>query len=248
MRVRSWLPINLWVVLLLLFGGIGHALSQEPSPGESSDDFVTPAVTPTKDRLAAPPTVASPTQADVGAQLFWLWCQPCHGDQGQGLTDEWRAQYPEDHQNCWASGCHGNIPYEDGFTLPRHVPAVIGDQSLQRFQTMGELYEYVHLKMPYEFPGALSSEEALAVTAYLARAHGKWEDVQLTEENVQQKSWRPLPTATPQAVGSASERPANRDSAPSMPLYSWANAVPLLGAFFLGVAVLGGIWIWRRGD
>jgi len=45
--------------------------------------------TPTPDRLAPPPTVASPAQADVGAQVYWLNCQPCHGDRGQGLTDEW---------------------------------------------------------------------------------------------------------------------------------------------------------------
>ncbi|MGH2538884.1 MAG: hypothetical protein ACRDHL_15955, partial [Candidatus Promineifilaceae bacterium] len=69
------------------------------------------------DRLASP-TPAGHAQSDSGAQLYWLHCQPCHGDQGQGLTDEWRAQYPPEEQNCWQSGCHGPRPYEEGFSLP----------------------------------------------------------------------------------------------------------------------------------
>ncbi len=81
--------------------------------------------TPTPDRLAAPPTVASPNQADDGAQLYWQHCQPCHGDRGQGLTDEWRAQYPPEDQNCWKSRCHGQSPYEHGFILPTQVPALV---------------------------------------------------------------------------------------------------------------------------
>ena len=53
-------------------------------------------VTPTFDsnRLAQPSTVVPPVQADNGAQVYWGMCAACHGDKGQGLTDEWRNSYP----------------------------------------------------------------------------------------------------------------------------------------------------------
>ena len=143
-------------------------------------------LTPTIDRLAAPPTVFPATQADDGAQLFWLYCQPCHGDQGQGLTDEWRAQYPEEHQNCWGRGCHAESPYPEGFTLPTSVPAVIGEESLSRFASVGQLYHYIRLEMPFEYPGSLTEEEYLAITAFLARAHLAGDGQVLTIDNVAQ--------------------------------------------------------------
>lgn len=144
----------------------------------------TPQPTPTIDRLAAPPTVENPTQADEGAQLFWLHCQPCHGDQGQGLTEEWRAQYPPEDQNCWESGCHGRRPYENGFTLPTSVPAVTGEDSLERFETMEQVYSFIVAAMPYQNPGHLSEEEYLAITAFLARAHDLWDGTSLNIDNI----------------------------------------------------------------
>lgn len=143
----------------------------EPHVGDKSGP------TPTIDRLSAPPTVFPPTQADDGAQVFWLNCQPCHGDQGQGLTDEWRSQYPPEHQDCWTSGCHGKRPYEEGFTLPDSVPPVIDYDSLTRFDSLGQLYDFMRASMPMQARGVLSDEEYLSITAFLGRAHGAWEGV-----------------------------------------------------------------------
>ena len=193
---------------------------------------------PTADRLAPPPTVPAPTQADDGAQLYWLHCQPCHGDVGQGLTDEWRAEYPEDHQNCWKSGCHGDKPYEDGFTLPDTVPAIIGDGTLHRFQTLGDLYEYTRVRMPFEYPGVLSNEEYLAVTAFMAQKNDLWDGVPLTEANVVQVRLQPeenIPEAT--AVPEASFT--------IVPLFS-AWPLLLLGSGLALVFLVGVVWIWYR--
>lgn len=136
----------------------------------------TPVPNATRDRLAAPPTVPSPTQADEGAQLYWLHCQPCHGDVGQGLSDapddDWRAQYPPDHQYCWNSGCHGERPYEEGFTLPRQVPPVIGEGSLNRFGTLAEMHQFMSAAMPFQVPGDLTEGEYLQITAFLAQENG----------------------------------------------------------------------------
>jgi hypothetical protein len=89
-------------------------------------------ITPTPDRLARPTLPAEPSQADKGAQVYWLTCLPCHGDRGQGLTAEFMETYPVEDRNCWESGCHGKRPYENGFTLPTTVPALIGEGTLRR--------------------------------------------------------------------------------------------------------------------
>ena len=183
--------LSLWLgaMLFLMYSFSGLAAIQAaPVPA-----------TPTIDRLAPPPTVPVPNQADEGAQLFWLHCQPCHGDRGQGLTDEWRAQYPPEDRNCWESGCHGPRPYENGFVLPESVPALIGPNTLSRFPTAASLYGYTRVAMPYEFPGTLSDAEYLAITAFLARAHDAWDGSPLTDDNVMQFTLHPSenPATTP---------------------------------------------------
>ncbi|MCA9988769.1 MAG: c-type cytochrome [Anaerolineales bacterium] len=194
-----------------------------------------PSPSPTIDRLAAPPTVAAPTQADDGAQLYWLWCQPCHGDQGQGLTDEWRAQYPQEERNCWASGCHGAQPYEDGFTLPRAVPAIVGTDSLLRFATVGDLYEYIRVTMPYEYPAVLSDEEYLAVAAFLAQAHEVWDGVPLDGLRAHELPLRQAePAVTPPPAEMAPAIPAN------------GRSTILAGSVITMFLILGGVALWRQ--
>ncbi len=121
-------------------------------------------------RLARPILTSpkNPTQLDRGALLYWGVCMACHGDRGQGLTDEWRAVFGED-QNCWASKCHaGNHP-PDGFLIPRNlpIPAVIGPGTLAQFTTAQDLYEYIYASMPWWNPGSLSTDQAWSVTANL---------------------------------------------------------------------------------
>jgi mono/diheme cytochrome c family protein len=102
-----------------------------------------------------------------GHDLYQFWCSTCHGDRGQGLTDEWRAIWPEDKQNCWQSKCHASNYPPDGFTFPKFVPAVIGESALERYATSLELYTYIQAAMPYWAPGSLSEEEYWAITAFL---------------------------------------------------------------------------------
>lgn len=176
--------------------------------------------TPTPDRLAPPPTVTSPTQADEGAYLYWLNCQPCHGDRGQGLTDEWRMEYPEEDRNCWNAGCHGERPYENGFKLPEKVPALIGEDSLAAYETFGQVHAFMRAAMPFQAPGSLKEEEYLAITAFLAREHGVWNAAQPLDE----ARLRNVPV-----------RPAPDD---------WTAVVA--GAAGLLAAGVVGAWLWRR--
>lgn len=129
-------------------------------------------IMPTPNRLAEPTLPPSPSQADYGAQVYWLSCLPCHGDRGQGLTDEFRETYPPDDRNCWESGCHGERPYENGFQLPPKVPALIGNGTLRRFTTAVTLQSYILAAMPYWKPGSLTEEQAWQVTAFLLRENG----------------------------------------------------------------------------
>ncbi len=124
--------------------------------------------TPTPDRLAEPIMPASPTQIDDGHYLYYYHCMTCHGDRGQGLTDEWREVWVDDHQNCWAHGCHTGRE-QAGFFIPRHVPPVSG---LGRFQSTEALAAYLHQEHPPQNPGILSEDESWALTAYLLHQSG----------------------------------------------------------------------------
>ena len=130
--------------------------------------------TPTMDRLAQPTLPADPTQANQGSQVYWLSCLPCHGDRGQGLTDEFRQTYPVEDQNCWISGCHGKRPYDNGFTLPTAIPAIVGPNTLQKFETAASLRSYIFAAMPYWKPGSLTEEQTLQITAFLLRQNNLW--------------------------------------------------------------------------
>jgi cytochrome c len=128
---------------------------------------VTPAAT--QDRLAEPTLPAVPLQADYGAQVYWLNCSPCHGDRAQGLTDEFREQYPEEDRNCWNSHCHGDVTYENGFTIPKVVPALVGSGSLAKFPTAANLYGYIHATMPFQKPNSLTDQEYYQIVSFLLR-------------------------------------------------------------------------------
>lgn len=158
--------------------------------------------TPTPDRLAEPTLPASPSQADAGAQVYWLSCMPCHGDRGQGLTDEFRNAYPPEDRNCWESGCHGKRPYQNGFTLPMTIPAVIGPGTISNFSDAAQLQAFIHAAMPFWKPGSLTDEDSWRVTAFILRQNGLWNDtVELDASNatsVKIPGGTPNPVVTPQ--------------------------------------------------
>jgi cytochrome c len=156
---------------------------------------------PTPDRLAEPTLPPSPSQADYGAQVYWLSCMPCHGDRGQGLTDEFRETYPPEEQYCWERGCHGANPYESGFSLPMFIPGMIGPDAIGKFADAAQLNSYIRAAMPFWDPGSLTEEEAWRVTAFILRENGLWNAVgELNASNagevrIPRGTPTPLPTA-----------------------------------------------------
>lgn len=174
--------------LLFFDGGAGSIFAQS--------------LTPTPDRLAEPTIPASPSQADLGAQVYWLSCLPCHGDRGQGLTDEFRAIYPPEEQYCWERGCHGDIPYEGGFKLPKTIPLVVGEQALAKFTDAAQLQAYIRAAMPFWKPGSLTDEDSWKVTAFVLRSNGLWNGAEelgpqnASQVKIQRGAVTPTPVAT----------------------------------------------------
>jgi hypothetical protein len=126
----------------------------------------------TPDRLAPPPTVFPPGQADLGAQVYYQVCMVCHGDRGQGLTDEWRNVLPPPDNNCWQSRCHAANHPVGGFVFPHQVPAVTGAGFLASFKNAAALHDFIQSKMPWQAPGSLKPDEYWDLTAFLMRLNG----------------------------------------------------------------------------
>ncbi len=161
------------VVLFLVPWMGGHVLKAQGDDTSEIAAAPTPQM-PMEDRLAEPVLPESPTQVDIGRNLYYFHCMPCHGDRGQGLTDEWREVWVEDHQNCWARGCHSGRSELAAFYIPRTIPAVIGSpQALGIFGTPEDLFAYLRATQPPQRPGALADEEYWALTSFLLHENGR---------------------------------------------------------------------------
>jgi mono/diheme cytochrome c family protein len=158
---------KLWVELvvtgLLVLTAVIVLFTRNAAPAEP----LFPATLKTADRLAEPPLPENPTQFERGRYLYWLNCMPCHGDRGQGLTAEFRSLYVED-QNCWARGCHAGRMEDQGFPLPRTIPAIISaNRKLPPFATPDKLFEFLRTTHPPQHPGILTDNQYWAISNYL---------------------------------------------------------------------------------
>lgn len=227
-RPRFGLSLGLLLIpgLFLGLGRMLFVLPAEASPVSQAD--ATPQATPTFDprRLEPPPIENPPSQADIGALYYWGVCMSCHGDRGQGLTDEWLASFPPQERNCWQSGCHGGDYPENSFEipLPSGIPAIGGPGSLARFDNALELQRYILEAMPWGNPGSMEAENAWAVTAYILKLNGSQpQGITLKETN-------------------AAAIPVNRSVA--VPPPAWPGGLVLVA--LLGLAAAGLAWQSRR--
>ena len=205
--------------------GLGPVVS--PVPGETADPVGTPTplISP---RLDKPVIPTNPTGADLGSLKWWSVCLACHGDKGQGLTDEWRQVAFGEDMNCWASKCHGARHPPEGFLLPRQVPPAIGPGTLRRFVTVADLQRYLKAKMPWWNPGSLGEDEAWQLTAFILRSDGR------------------LPAGTELNISQASLLPAHLPVRPIQDELNWQMV--LLGALGLAAVGLIGLRAWKRPD
>jgi len=138
-----------------------------PVPGKAAS--VSP--TPEPDPLAIPIVPENPGAIDLGRITYYYHCMPCHGDKGQGLTDEWREVWEEDHQNCWSRGCHGGKAGDLAFAIPRYVPPVMPPfSSLARFGSLDDLADFLQASHPPQNPGVLDETDCQTLAAYLTHS------------------------------------------------------------------------------
>lgn len=114
---------------------------------------------------------ASATQLQYGAEVYRLVCSACHGNQGQGLTDAWRATWAPSDQNCWQSKCHGPSHPPDGFQLPI-APAIAGSGTLSGFRSALDLHALIQYEMPWQNPNSLTEKDTWSVTAFVLEMNG----------------------------------------------------------------------------
>ncbi|MGE5464168.1 MAG: cytochrome b N-terminal domain-containing protein [Syntrophothermus sp.] len=162
------------ILLVLAVGSLNIPTAQASSRLQAT---ATPPVqpTPTFDlkRLDKPVVIGDRSeQLKKGSIIYWGVCLTCHGDRGQGMTDEWRDAYGDD-KDCWQSGCHGTDHPTPGFEIPRDlvIPPVAGPGKLARFKNAQELHDFILASMPWWNPGDLTDEEAWQVSAYILRLH-----------------------------------------------------------------------------
>ena len=124
------------------------------------------------DDLTSPLLPPESPQIDLGAETYYQICLACHGDWGQGLTDEWRSEWGED-MDCWQSKCHAPNHPPGGFEFPKTVPPVLGMGALAGYANAEELYQNISQTMPWWNPGSLTEEQSWGLTAYLMDVRGE---------------------------------------------------------------------------
>lgn len=163
------LMIGALFVILLLFGLLLAPAGVQPASAQEG----IPEATSTPDRLAEPPLSEHPSQYEEGQWLYWYHCMACHGDYGQGLTQEFIELWPEDHQNCWGRGCHAGRMEDEGFPIPRDVPAIISSTgAVLQFANPDDLFVFLNATHPPQNPGVLTEEEYWAIAAYVLTQNG----------------------------------------------------------------------------
>jgi len=178
--VKKFLAFYLSVLFLLLF----LMLAGSRSGTTYAQSSLTP--TQTYDPLAEPFLPENPSDHELGHNWYWHNCMTCHGDIGQGLTDEFRAIWPEDHQNCWAHGCHGGRNDDEGFPIPTIVPALVNKEKLAQFSSQQAFYEFLKSTHQPQDPGCLDDEQYKTIVRYVFNMN----DRPLDEP-------APVPTLTP---------------------------------------------------
>ncbi len=165
--------IAFWVVIALVTQNVS---ASNPGQNGAKDDLYlsltfAPTMTP-HDFLIIPTMNADSTPADYGAVVYRLVCSACHGDVGQGLTDQWRMTWNPKDQNCWQSKCHALNHPPDGFVLPHSVPPVNGANIRYLFSTALDLHDYIQANMPWQDKGSLNEKEYWELTSFLLQMNG----------------------------------------------------------------------------
>jgi hypothetical protein len=185
--------------------------------------------TPTYDPFVETPLPPNPTELELGQNLYWHWCMPCHGDKGQGLTDEFRGKWEPDHQNCWARGCHTGYRDEEGFPIPTVVPGLVGEDHLSQFSSLQEFASFLKATHPPQSPGVLKDEEYHAIALFVFTMNGR---------AIEDAIPATVPVSTPTVTSTQTPSPALITESTTGLNPSWVGAIAVV-AVVLGLVLLG---------
>ena len=242
MRFKPFLFSFLFTLIILFSTWLtGSAAVTYKSPLRQ-DTGQPPAPSPTYDPLAIPTLPVNPTQFDIGKNLYYYHCMPCHGDLGQGLTDAWRMVWEEDHRNCWGRGCHGGREKDEGFPIPTIVPAIIAPTGgLAKYPGLDTLVSYLHDTHPPQKPGKLKDDEYRALAIFLWVSNNRPLPEQSVAPLTDQTSPTPINTPLPPTLTVASppiQTASIQQIAGSTSLPSRTSTASSLNARLLGFAVV----------
>jgi hypothetical protein len=212
--VKRFLAFYLSVLFLLSFLMLAGS--------RSGTTYAQSAPTPTQtyDPLAEPFLPENPSDHELGHNWYWHNCMTCHGDMGQGLTDEFRAIWPEDHQNCWAHGCHGGRNEDEGFPIPTIVPALVNEEKLAQFSSQQAFYEFLKSTHPPQDPGCLDDDQYQTIVRYV---------FSMNDRPLDEPAPVPTLTLTPASTPAPEVVPAEVNSSqPTMMIYIGIGIVLIL--------------------
>jgi len=213
---------GIWIFISIFSLYVPPALAQDQAP------------TPTYDPLAQPELPPNPTDLEMGRYLFWRHCMPCHGDVGQGLTDEFRALW-EDHANCWDRGCHGGRKEDEGFPIPTTIPAIVTEDHLLQFTSEDDLFDFLKATHPPQYPGYLKDEEYHDIVKILFSMNER-----VSEEVTAIPTSSPTPTSLPIIVFTSTPGAKQKNT-------DISSSTAFLCAFIdVVIVVIGIIWAWRK--
>ncbi len=225
--------VAVWIVVMLISQTASLAANQPqddlyprlillatPSPTQHS--FI---ILPEMNTGAAP--------VDYGAQIYRLVCSACHGDVGQGLTEQWLLTWNPKDQNCWQSKCHASNHPSEGFDLPHYVPPIAGPNIRYLFQTALELHDYIKAEMPWQNKGSLTNEEYWQVTAYVLQMNGIDSGRQILDEQTADQIILRPDQALP--ISKSTARPVTHSP---LPLWVWLGIALALIVFGAAVFIL----------
>jgi mono/diheme cytochrome c family protein len=250
---RLSLPILTGLAIVMTLGISSWIYPGTVVPLQQATPASTPVgMPPTEDSWIIVDLPEDATQLEYGAEVYRLVCKACHGDKGQGLTDDWRAQWAPADQNCWQSKCHARNHPPDGFYMPQ-VPKVLG-QPIRGFGTALNLYTYTHNYMPWHDRGSMTEKESWSVTAYILSINGIDPGPELNAEtavnidlSVIDPNLGPTPVPPSPEAQSApalentlapAPAPAHEEQAANTNFPQWILLIALLIAIIIGIAIL----------
>jgi cytochrome c len=150
------------VAVLAACGGKSKPAATEPVAKTTPAPTESKPAEPENDVLAAS---ALAEQYEVGKDIYAKECASCHGDHGEGNP-----------KNPAVIG-DGALPEKATFPKAKLRKTVA-------FRTAGDVYEFIHTKMPIDKPGKLTEDQYLAVLAWDLNENKVALDHKLTKDNV----------------------------------------------------------------